>query len=103
MKDVFNINEFNSLNLEGFKVTTKELYEPENGIDFEELESIFGVVTIDYEEFKEVYNERLLEALSEGENYILEIEGIIEVKGIEFKVMGYKYDYDTKKIELILE
>ena len=98
MKDIFNVNDFQSLNLEGLKVIVS--FEEE--VNYKEVR-FEGVATIDYSEFKEVYNENLEEALILGENYILELEGYVEKENEEFKVLGYKLNNDTKKIELILE
>ena len=98
MKDIFDVNDFQSLNLEGLKVIVS--FEEE--VNYKEVR-FEGVATIDYSEFKEVYNENLEEALILGENYILELEGYVEKENEEFKVLGYKLNNDTKKIELILE
>ena len=101
MKDIFNIYEFQTLDTSNIVIeTTPSSNEVSEWI---ELDSIKGTPTIEIKEFLEIYNERLLEALSEGEQYILEIEGIIELEGFELKVIGYKYNYSTNKIELILE
>ena len=98
MKDIFDVNDFQSLNLERLKVIV--YFEEE--VNYKEVR-FEGVATIDYSEFKEVYNENLEEALILGENYILELEGYVEKENEEFKVLGYKLNNDTKKIELILE
>ena len=98
MKEIFDVNDFQSLNLERLKVIVS--FEEE--VNYKEVR-FEGVATIDYSEFKEVYNENLEEALILGENYILELEGYVEKENEEFKVLGYKLNNDTKKIELILE
>ena len=98
MKDIFDVNDFQSLNLERLKVIVS--FEEE--VNYKEVR-FEGVATIDYSEFKEVYNENLEEALILGENYILELEGYVEKENEEFKVLGYKLNNDTNKIELILE
>ena len=98
MKDIFDVNDFQSLNLEGLKVIVS--FEEE--VNYKEVR-FEGVATIDYSEFKLVYNGNLEEALILGENYILELEGYVEKENEEFKVLGYKLNNDTKKIELILE
>ena len=102
MKEIFNINDFSTLDTTEIKVITEIISDyPEKQLI--ELVEQNGIATIDYTEFEEVYLEQLKESLSIGEQLIIELEGFIEVDAFEFKVKGYKLNNDTKKIELILE
>ena len=102
MKEIFNINDFSTLDTTEIEVITEIISDyPEKQLI--ELVEQNGIATIDYTEFEEVYLEQLKESLSIGEQLIIELEGFIEVDAFEFKVKGYKLNNDTKKIELILE
>lgn len=96
MKDIFDVNEFETLNISNLEV---DVYE-EADTNYRE-NNLSGTATIDFEEFQEVYMSNLKLALEEGENYTLELNGFVEVKGIEFKVNGYRLN--NGKIELIFE
>ena len=102
MKEIFNINDFSTLDTTEIKVITEIISDyPEKQLI--ELVEQNGIATIDYTEFEEVYLEQLKESLSIGEQLIIELEGFIEVDAFEFKVKGYKLNQKTNKIELILE
>ena len=102
MKDIFDVNDFSTLDTTEIKVITEIISDyPEKQLI--ELVEQNGIATIDYTEFEEVYLEQLKESLSIGEQLIIELEGFIEVGAFEFKVKGYKLNQKTNKIELILE
>ena len=102
MKEIFNINDFSTLDTTEIKVITEIISDyPEKQLI--ELVEQNGIATIDYTEFEEVYLEQLKESLSIGEQLIIELEGFIEVDAFEFKVKGYKLNQKTNKIELIIE
>ena len=102
MKEIFNINDFITLDTTEIEVITEIISDyPEKQLI--ELVEQNGIATIDYTEFEEVYLEQLKESLSIGEQLIIELEGFIEVDAFEFKVKGYKLNQKTNKIELILE
>ena len=102
MKEIFNIDDFSTLDTTEIKVITEIISDyPEKQLI--ELVEQNGIATIDYTEFEEVYLEQLKESLSIGEQLIIELEGFIEVDAFEFKVKGYKLNQKTNKIELIIE
>ena len=78
MKEIFNINDFSTLDTTEIKVMTEIISDyPEKQLI--ELVEQNGIATIDYTEFEEVYLEQLKESLSIGEQLIIELEGFIEV------------------------
>ena len=101
MKETFLATEFNTLDLTGLKlvISTDEI-DTHVGTKIVTFVNVTGIATIDYAEYLEIYTERLQEALSEGEQLEFIIEGFIMVESEEFQVMGYKYNYETNKIEL---